>query len=169
MKAIKEAIERQREGALDHLNLDLPGSPERLSRYLSQVDQRENALEAVNEAASIRRRPTEKHYGSQAFVATLNSDLADSLQLLSLQLREVGCQEDSVQIIQEAVTFERSLVADYPAYNAKLTLYLKTILVTRYPSMRQAEPTSRHSDSLPSACTQKEVSKAGEEVKDLME
>ena len=86
-----------------------------LSNRLSEVGDREGALEAVREAVEIRRGLAEKNPGA------FNPDLAMSLNNLSNRLSEVGDRGGALEAVREAVEIYRGLAEKNPsAFNPVL-------------------------------------------------
>ena len=77
-----------------------------LSNRLSDVGDREGALEAVREAVGIYRGLAEEN------LAAFNPDLAASLNNLSVMLSEVGDREGALEAIREAVEIYRGLAEE---------------------------------------------------------
>jgi len=78
----------------------------RLSTRLSYMDRREEALEAVQEAAELYRQLAKDD------PTAFNPDLAISLDILSNHLSNLGHREDALDAIREAVELHRRLAKD---------------------------------------------------------
>ena len=95
-----------------------------LSNRLSEVGDREGALEAVREAVEIYRGLAEKNPGA------FNPVLAMSLNNLSNRLSEVGDREGALEAVREAVEIYRGLAAGNPgAFNPDLAMSLNNLSV----------------------------------------
>ncbi len=87
---------------------DLAGSLNNLANRLSDLGRREDALNAAEEAVSIRRRLASER--PDAFIP----DLAMSLHTLAIRLLETGKANDALPIISEAIDFRRELCSARP-------------------------------------------------------
>ncbi|MGV9601651.1 tetratricopeptide repeat protein, partial [Streptosporangium sandarakinum] len=90
---------------------DLPGLAASLNNFaahLARLGRREEALEAITEAAQTYRRLAETH--PDAFLP----DLAGSLNNLSVRLADLGRREEALEAITKAVTIDRRLAETHP-------------------------------------------------------
>ena len=95
-----------------------------LSNRLSDVGDREGALEAIREAVGIYRGLAEKNPGA------FNPGSAMSLNNLSLRLSDVGDREGALEAIREAVGIYRGLAEKNPgAFNPDLAMSLSNLSV----------------------------------------
>ncbi|MFF4230069.1 tetratricopeptide repeat protein, partial [Streptomyces sp. NPDC001820] len=91
----------------DHLP-DLAGSLNNLSIRLSDLGRREEALDAITKAVSIRRKLAQQR--PDAFLP----DLAGSLNNLANRLSDLGRREEALDAITKAVSIRRKLAQQRP-------------------------------------------------------